>query len=118
MTRKEFIQDLEFTLLLLQTLRDSTRRREIYVVANETYVHVLNGNGLNNTDFNVITPKMGCLAKLFYSRHDAYINGMDYNLKDGAGNKVELNVIPATDYFSSVIEITKNMIKHLNIASE
>ena len=43
---------------------------------------------------------------------------MDYNLKDGAGNKVELEIIPATEFYSAVIEMTQTIIKHLKAASE
>lgn len=118
MTTKELIGKLIYELELLKALRAKNEGEGTYVVANVQYVHVRKGYGLGDTDFLIVAPFSARYATIFYSKPDAERRGMDYNLKDGAGNKVSLEIIPATEFYSAVIEMTQNIIKHLKAASE
>lgn len=118
MTIEGFIRELIYALDLLEELRKDHERRETYVVANETYVHCREGKGLNGTDFCVITPFIGRYVSIFYGKIDAEERGMDYNLIDGRGKKVELNIIKASEFYSSVIDDAQSMLNRLSIATE
>lgn len=118
MTVKEFEFQLTYALDLLQELRKDHEGKDTYVVANETYAHCREGNGLNDTNFNVITPFIGRNASIFYGKIDAEERGMDYNLIDGRGKKVELKIIKASEFYSFVIDIAQSMLKRLSIATE
>ena len=118
MTQSQLLVKLSYELELLKALRTQNEGKETYVVANVQYVHVRKGYGLRGTDFLIVAPFSARYATIFYSKIDAERRGMDYNLKDGAGNKVELEIIPATEFYSAVIEMTQTIIKHLKAASE
>ena len=118
MTVEEFKRELTYALDLLQELRKDHEGRETYVVANETYAHCREGNGLNDTNFNVITPFIGRYVSIFFSKTDAEERGMDYNLIDGRGKKVELKIIKASDFYSSVIDDAQSMLNRLSLATE
>ena len=118
MTQSQLLGKLSYELELIKALRTQNEGKETYVVANERYVHVREGYGLNDTDFLVVAPFSARYATIFYSKKDAETRGMDYNLIDGAGNKVELEIIPATEFYSKAIEMAQTIIKHLQIASK
>lgn len=118
MTNKDFIRELSYEIDLLKQLRDANEGKETYVVANETYVHVREGYGLNDTDFRVISPCMARMVSIFYSIKDAEERGMDYHLIDGAGRKVELEIISASLFYTVLIAMTENMIKQLTLSTE
>ena len=118
MTQSQLLGDLSYELELIKALRTQNEGKETYVVANERYVHVREGYGLNDTDFLVVAPFSARYATIFYSKKDAESRGMDYNLIDGAGNKVELEIIPATEFYSKAIEMAQIIIKHLQISSK
>lgn len=118
MTQSQLLGELSYELELIKALRTQNEGKETYVVANERYVHVREGYGLNDTDFLVVAPFSARYATIFYSKIDAESRGMDYNLIDGERNKVELEIIPAIDFYSKVIEMTQTIIKHLHIATE
>ena len=117
MIQSQFLWKLSYELELIKELRTQNEGKDTYVVANERYVHVREGYGLNNTDFLVVAPSSARYATIFYSKKDAEFRGMDYNLIDGEGNKVELKIIPATEFYSKLIEMTLTIIKHLKISS-
>lgn len=118
MTIEEFKRELTYALDLLQELRKDHEGRETYVVANETYVHCREGKGLNDTNFCVITPFIGRYASIFYGKIDAEERGMDYNLIDGRGKKVELKIIKVSEFYSFVIDDAQSMLNRLSIATE
>ena len=118
MTQSQLLGKLSYELELLKALRTQNEGKETYVVANERYVHVREGYGLNDTDFLVVAPFSARYATIFYSKKDAESRGMDYNLIDGERNKVELEIIPAIDFYSKVIEMIQTIIIHLQIASK
>lgn len=118
MTQSQLLGKLSYELELIKALRTQNEGKETYVVANERYVHVREGYGLNDTDFLVVAPFSARYATIFYSKKDAESRGMDYNLIDGAGNKVELEIIPATEFYSKAIEMAQIIIKHLQISSK
>lgn len=118
MTQSQLLGELSYELELIKALRTQNEGKETYVVANDRYVHVREGYGLNDTDFLVIAPFSARYATIFYSKIDAESRGMDYNLVDGERNKVDLKIIPATEFYSKVIEQTQTIIKHLQIASK
>lgn len=117
MIQSQLLGNLSYELELIKALRTLNEGKETYVVANDRYVHVREGYGLNNTDFLVVTPFSARYATIFYSKQDAESRGMDYNLIDGELKKVELKIIPATDFYSKEIEMIQTMIKHLQIKS-
>ena len=118
MTQSQLLGELSYELELIKALRTQNEGKETYVVANDLYVHVREGYGLNDTDFLVVAPSSARYATIFYSKKDAEFRGMDYNLIDGEGNKVELKIIPATEFYSKLIEMTRTIIKHLKISSK
>ena len=118
MTQSQLLGNLSYELELIKALRTQNEGKETYVVANERYVHVREGYGLNDTDFLVVAPFSARYATIFYSKIDAESRGMDYNLIDGERNKVELEIIPAIDFYSKLIEMTRTIIKHLKISSK
>lgn len=118
MTQSQLLGELSYELELIKALRSQNEGKETYVVANDRYVHVREGYGLNDTDFLVVAPSSARYATIFYSKKDAEFRGMDYNLIDGEGNKVELKIIPATEFYSKLIEMTRTIIKHLKISSK
>lgn len=118
MTVKEFKRELNYALDLLQELRKDHEGKDTYVVANETYAHCRKGHGLNDTNFNVITPFIGRTASIFYGKIDAEERGMDYNLIDGRGKKVELKIIKASEFYSTVIAMAQTYLKRISIATE
>lgn len=118
MTVEEFKRELTYALDLLKELRKDHEGKDTYVVANDTYVHCREGNGLNDTDFCVITPLIGRNASIFYGKIDAEERGMDYNLIDGRGKKVELKIIKASEFYSFVIDYAQSMLNRLSIATE
>ena len=118
MIQSEFLWKLSYELELIKELRTQNEGKDTYVVANDRYVHVREGYGLNDTDFLVVAPSSARYATIFYSKKDAEFRGMDYNLIDGEGNKVELKIIPATEFYSKLIEMTRIIIKHLKISSK
>ena len=117
MTQSQLLGKLSYELELIKALRTQNEGKQTYVVANDRYVHVREGYGLNDTDFLVIAPFSARYATIFYSKIDAESRGMDYNLIDGELNKVELKIIPATEFYSKVIEMIQTIIIHLKIAS-
>ena len=118
MTQSQLLGELSYELELIKALRTQNEGKDTYVVANDRYVHVREGYGLNDTDFLVVSPSSARYATIFYSKKDAEFRGMDYNLIDGEGNKVELKIIPATEFYSKLIEMTRTIIKHLKISSK
>ena len=118
MTQSQLLGELSYELELIKALRTQNEGKETYVVANDRYVHVREGYGLNDTDFLFVAPSSARYATIFYSKTDAEFRGMDYNLIDGEGNKVELKIIPATEFYSKLIEMTRTIIKHLKISSK
>ena len=118
MTQSQLLGELSYELELIKELRTQNEGKDTYVVANDRYVHVREGYGLNDTDFLVVAPSSARYATIFYSKKDAEFRGMDYNLIDGEGNKVELKIIPATEFYSKLIEMTRTIIKHLKISSK
>ena len=118
MIQSQFLWKLSYELELIKELRTQNEGKDTYVVANDRYVHVREGYGLNDTDFLVVAPSCARYATIFYSKKDAEFRGMDYNLIDGEGNKVELKIIPATEFYSKLIEMTRTIIKHLKISSK
>ena len=117
MTQSQLLGKLSYELELIKALRTQNEGKETYVVANDRYVHVREGYGLNDTDFLVVAPFSARYATIFYSKKDAEYRGMDYNLIDGERNKVELKIIPAIEFYSKVIEMIQTIIIHLQIAS-
>ena len=118
MIQSQLLGELSYELELIKALRTQNEGKDTYVVANDRYVHVREGYGLNDTDFLVVAPSSARYATIFYSKKDAEFRGMDYNLIDGEGNKVELKIIPATEFYSKLIEMTRTIIKHLKISSK
>ena len=118
MTVEEFKRELTYALDLLIELRKDHEVRETYVVANETYVHCRGGLGLHNTNFRVITPFIGRYASIFYGKIDAKERGMDYNLIDGRGKKVEVKIIKASEFYTTVIDMAQTYLKRLSLATE
>lgn len=118
MTQSQFLVELSYELELIKALRTQNEGKDTYVVSNDLYVHVREGYGLNDTDFLLVAPSSARYATIFYSKKDAEFRGIDYNLIDGDGKKVELKIIPATEFYSKVIEMIQTIIKHLNISSK
>ena len=118
MTVEEFKRELTYALDLLQELRKDHEGKGTYVVANETYVHCREGIGLNDTNFRVITPFIGRYVSIFYGKIDAEERGMNHHLIDGAGNKVEFQIIKASEFYSTVIDMAQFYLKRLSIATE
>lgn len=118
MTQSQLLGELSYELELIKALRTQNEGKETYVVANDLYVHVRENYGLNFTDFLLVAPFSARYATIFYSKYDAESRGMDYNLIDGEGKKVELKIIPATEFYSKVIEMIQTIIKHLKISSK
>lgn len=118
MTQSQLLGELSYELELIKALRTQNEGKETYVVANDLYVHVRENYGLNFTDFLLVAPFSARYATIFYSKYDAESRGMDYNLIDGEGKKVELKIIPATEFYTKVIEMTQTIIKHLQITSK
>lgn len=118
MIQSQFLWELSYELELIKALRTQNEGKDTYVVSNDRYVHVREGYGLNDTDFLLVAPSSARYATIFYSKKDAEFRGIDYNLIDGEGKKVELKIIPATEFYSKVIEMIQTIIKHLKISSK
>lgn len=114
----ELLTDLMYELDFLKAMREHIAGREIYVVANETHVHVRDGYGIKNTDLGIITPFTGRLAKMFYSKGDVEERGMNYSPFDENDDIVELKEEKAEEFYTRVIEMTENTIKQLKLVSE
>lgn len=113
MTNKELLRNLYYELELLKMLLSDNKGKETYVVANNRYVHVLEGWGLNGTEFNVICPLYAPRASIFYSIRDAKERGFGYHFEDEPNNNEELEIIKATEFYSYMIEETQDCIKVL-----
>lgn len=94
-------------------LREDNKGKETYVVANNRYVHVLEGWGLNGTEFNTICPLNAPRASIFYSITDAKERGFGYHFEDEPINYGELEMIKAAEFYSDMIEEIKDCIKVL-----
>lgn len=114
----ELLTDLMNELDFLKAMREHVKGREIYVVANETHVHVRDGYGINNTDLGMLTPFTGRLAKMFYSKADVSERGLNFSPFDENDEIVELKIEKADEFYSRVIEMTENTIKQLKLVSE
>ena len=114
----ELLTDLMYELDFLKAMREHIAGREIYVVANDTYVHVRDGYGIKNTDLGIITPFTGRLAKMFYSKADVAERGINYSPFDENDEIVELKIEKADEFYSRVIEMTENTIKQLKLATD
>ena len=113
MTNKELLRNLHYELELLKMLLSDNKGKETYVVANNRYVHVLEGWGLNGTEFNVICPLYAPRASIFYSITDAKERGFGYHFEDEPTNYGELETIKAAEFYSYMIDETKDSIKVL-----
>lgn len=113
MTNKELLRNLYYELELLKMLRADNEGKETYVVANNRYVHVIEGWGLNGTEFNTICPLNAPRASIFYSITDAKERGFGYHFEDEPTNYGELEMIKAAEFYSDMIEETKDSIKVL-----
>ena len=118
MTNKELLRNLYYELELLKMLRADNEGKETYVVANNRYVHVIEGWGLNGTEFNTICPLNAPRASIFYSITDAKERGFGYHFEDEPTNYGELEMIKAVEFYSDMIEETKDSIKVLSKALE
>lgn len=113
MNKKDIIRRLNYYLELLQALRTENEGKDTYVVSNRRYVRVINFKSLRNPEYCVITPASGCIAALFYSKKDAEERGLGHYPADSNGNKIELEIIKATDFYTTVIDITESFIEYL-----
>lgn len=113
MTNKALLRNLYYELELLKMLRADNKGKETYVVANNRYVHVIEGWGLNGTEFNTICPLNAPRASIFYSIRDAKERGFGYHFEDEPTNTEELEIIKATEFYSYMIDETKDCIKVL-----
>lgn len=115
MTEKDIMRHLNYDLELLKLLRTENEGKDTYVVANQRYVRVILFRSIRKAEYCAITPSSGCIAALFYSKKDAEERGLDFNLQDRNGNKIELEIIKATDFYTRCIEIAESFIEYLKM---
>ena len=118
MTEKDIKRHLNYDLELLKLLRTENEGKDTYVVANQRYVRVLPFKSISKSEYCAITPSSGCIAAVYYSKKDAEERGLDYYLVDKNGNKIELEIIKATDFYTSVIKIAESFIEYLKMETK
>lgn len=84
-----------------------------YVACNNDYINV-RGEGINNTNFSVLTIHTALDANLYANKKDAEKYGIDPYLRDGNNNKIILCVKNIEDVLRKQIEIAKQFLEICN----
>lgn len=108
MDTTELVSNMKEVIASLQILliNDS----EKIVMANDNYVQVEEGKGLNGFNILVRCPQSACKARCFDSVEDAIRQG-DYYLKDGAGRPILLRPMLASELYENEIRGAREVIE-------
>ena len=99
-TVQELIEAVEQAIATMSVRIVADKDR--YVMVNETYVQVADGEGLKGTNITVRSATASAQAVAFDSYHEAYNSG-DYYLLDGAGRPILVKPTKADKFFAEEI---------------
>lgn len=83
-----------------------------YVMANDDYIQVDEGKGLNGTNVNVRCSACACRIACFDNENQA-VRSADYHLINEAGHRILLRPMKAEDFFANEIERAEDLVQAL-----
>lgn len=111
----EFVSKLNEAISSLQM--HLINESEKIVMANDIYVQVEEGKGLNGFNILVRCPQSAVKARLFDSVEEAIRNG-EYYLKDGADRPILLHPMLASELYEDEIRIARETISLISRMEE
>lgn len=109
--KNELIKNLQNAIANVKTRMD---KETGYVVANDDYINVEEGYGLNGLDYAPFSIFSAEHAVVYPTADDAYRFGQDFYLRNGNGEEIILKEVSATEYFDKAIKLAEDLINTLN----